>query len=251
MNVGDSGWKLTRVDWSTLRDLPTPANLRGDGYMVASADGSTLAELKAGSSIAVTIVDAATGTVRSRYHVNSTSGAAQLSADGSKLALADGSSAAARWRLSDTRTGRPLGTLDVQEAQGEMWNGDLTRGYRFLTPGSGPNAPGPVHPIVPRDDPARGGEVARLQLDGVYAGAWKSDRPPVNSVPVVNGWQPGVALNPDGSMMAVLYAGADRLALVDLSAMRIQSSVTVAREQSWIERIGLHVRDVKAKAMDG
>src|SRR2546429_4099101 len=55
MNVGDSGWKLTRVDWSTLRDLPTPANLRGDGYMVASADGSTLAELKAGSSIAVTI----------------------------------------------------------------------------------------------------------------------------------------------------------------------------------------------------
>jgi len=132
-----------------------------------------------------------------------------------------------------------------------MWNGGLTRGFRFLTPGSGPNALRPTNPIVAKDDPARGREVARLTLEDVYAGIWKSDRPPVDSAPVVNGWQPGVAISPGGGMMAVVYADGDRLALVDLSRMRIQSTVTVQRQLSWIERLGPHVRDVQAKGMDG
>jgi DNA-binding beta-propeller fold protein YncE len=217
---------------------------------VASADGSTLASLKAGTSTSVAIIDAASGTVRTRYRVDSSLGRANLSADGSRLAVADGSPAW-RWQLSDTRNGRPLGTLEVPSTDAETWNGDLTSGFRFLTPGSGQDAPGPVNPIVAKDEPAHGGEVARLKLDDAYAGTWKSDRPPVDSYPVVNSWQPGVALSPDGGTMAVIYADGDRLALVHLSDMRIRSALAVQRQQSWIDRIGLHVGDVEAKGMDG
>jgi hypothetical protein len=250
VNLLSDGWRLTRLDWSTLRDLSS-TTLKGEGMVVASADGSTLASLKGRGSTAVAIIDAASGAVRRRYQVDSSLGRAQLSADGSKLALADGASAALRWYVSDTRTGRRLATLEVQDALSELWNGDLTRGARLLVPGSGPNALHPVHPILASDDPSRGREVRRLELEEVYAGIWKSDRRLPESFPLVNGWQPGAALSADGGTMAVVYADGDRLLLVDLSRMQIRSSLTVRREQSWIERLGLHVRDVQAKGMDG
>src|SRR5437773_748469 len=74
LNLLDQGWQLTRLDWTTLRDVSTPTGLRGSGQLVASADGSTLADLQAGRSVAVTIIDAATGAVRRRYNVDSSAG---------------------------------------------------------------------------------------------------------------------------------------------------------------------------------
>src|SRR5947208_2982659 len=80
---------LRPLDWATLRDAPGAASLSGRAEdVVASGDGSTLASLTGGTSTtAVTILDAASGKVRSRYQVRSSRGAAALSFDGSRLAL--------------------------------------------------------------------------------------------------------------------------------------------------------------------
>jgi len=248
-------WRLTPLDWATLRDTAGAASLSGKAEdVVASGDGSTLAALTGGTSTtAVRILDAASGAVRSRYEVRSSRGTAALSFDGSRLALEEdaGPFGATRWHVSDARDGRSLGSLDVSDGGVEVWNASLTGGFRLLTPGDGQSAVGPVHPIVAVDDLSRGGEAGRLRLDDAFAGLWRSTRPPVGSEQVMDTWEPGVALSPDGTTAAVVYADGDRLALVDLSRLLVRSTVTVQRQQSWIERIGLHVRDVEAKAMDG
>src|SRR5207245_7809834 len=119
-----------------------------------------------------------------------------------------------------THDDRPLGSLDVSDGGVELWNASLTGGFRLLTPGDGQSAVGPVHPIVAVDDLSRGGEAGRLRLDDAFAGLWRSTRSPVGSEQVLDTWEPGLALSPDGTAAAVVYAHGHRRARVDLSRVR-------------------------------
>lgn len=108
-----------------------------------------------------------------------------------------------------------------------------------------------MYPVVRRTDAASGRESGRLTLDGVFGGVWRSSRAPVNGQPVVNAWSPGYALAPDGRTMAVVYAGGDQVAFVDLWQMRVSATHGVARAQSWLDRLGPLALDAQAKGEDG
>ena len=81
-----------------------------------------------------------------------------------------------------------------------------------------------------------GTQLSRLSLDNVVA-PWSGPNQ-MNGLPVIH--MPGVAtaLSHDGKEIAIYNGETDRLTLVDAPSMKVISTRSVSRPQSWLERIG-------------
>jgi hypothetical protein len=200
----------------------------------------------------VRVVDARSGTVRASFSLPFAANP-KLTADGSKLLVID--SEGHSWRVFDTRDGRQTATLDASADPccglfGEWIDASGRLLYRVLTPGSGMNATGPVTPVFVRYDLQAGRETGRLKLSGVEAGVWQSGRT-IGSEPVLATLMPGMALSPDGSQLAVLYAEGSRLMTVDTAGMKIVASrrlVASVAPKSWFTPLTV---DAYAKYAEG
>ncbi|HEV2013638.1 MAG TPA: hypothetical protein VGR77_07130 [Candidatus Dormibacteraeota bacterium] len=230
-------WQLMRLDSGTLKDLQLAQH--GQGLPVVAADGSTLVEIDYhgdGTALA-RVVDARTGAMRKSFPLPFGS-MPELTPDGSKLLVID--STGQSWRMFDTRDGRQTAKLETGTdpccgSFGAWIDSSGRLLYRVLVPGSGINAIGPVTPLLVRYDLQAGRETGRLKLDGVEAGVWQSGRS-IGSEPVLASFTPGVAISPDGSQLAVLYADGGRLMTVDTTSMKVTSSrqlVAPSAPTSW------------------
>jgi DNA-binding beta-propeller fold protein YncE len=218
-------WQLMRLDAASLKDLQLAEH--GQGLPVVSADGSTLVEIdyRGDGTALARVVDARTGAMRESFPLPFGS-MPQLTPDGSKLIVIDRTGHS--WRVFDTRDGRQTAKLETTTdpccGLFGSWidpSGHLL--YRVLVPGSGMNATGPVTPLLVRYALQAGRETGRLKLDGVEAGVWPSGRT-IGSEPVLASLTPGVAMSPDGSQLAVLYADGGRLMTVDTTSMKVIAS---------------------------
>jgi hypothetical protein len=241
-----------RLDAGSLKDLQLAQH--GQGLPVVSADGSTLVEIDYhGEQPAFArVVDARTGAMRRSLPLPFGS-MPELTPDGAKLLVID--SAGQSWRVFDTHDGRQTGKLETptDPCCGQLgpWldpSGSLL--YRVLLPGSGFNAAGPVTPVLVRDDLQAGRETGRLKLDGVEAGVWQSGRT-IGSEPVLASFTPGMALSPDGSQLAVLYADGGRLMTVDTARMTIVASRQLVAPPSPTSWFNLGPVDAYAKYDEG
>jgi hypothetical protein len=230
-------WQLMRLDAGSLKDLHLAQH--GQGLPVASADGSTVVEIDyhGDGTASARVVDARSGTVRASFPLPFAS-RPTLTSDGSRMLVIDSQGQA--WRVLDTNDGRQVGSLDTTAEPccglyGAWMDPSGHHLYRVVTPSSGITATGPVTPVLVRDDMQAGRETGRLKLAGVEAGVWQSGRA-IGSDPVLASRTPGIALSPDGSQLAVVYAEGSRLMTVDTSSMKIVASrplVAPSSRASW------------------
>jgi hypothetical protein len=219
-----------------------------------SADGSTLVEIDYhgdGTALA-RVVDARTGAMRESFPLPFAS-MPELTPSGSKLLVID--STGQSWRVFDTRDGRPTAKLETTTDPccglfGSRIDSSGRLLYRVLVPGSGINATGPVTPLLVRYDLQAGRETGRLKLDGVEAGVWPSGRT-IGSEPVLASLTPGVALSPDGSQLAVLYADGGRLMTVDTTSMKVIASRQLVAPPAPTSWFNLGPADAYAKYEEG
>ncbi len=248
----DRNWHLTQLDAGNLNDAQ-PA-LTGDGFTIASADGSTLAELDYApdQSASVHIIDARTGRQRASFHSPFAAGPV-LTSDGSRLLVLN--STGYLWELFDTKTGKSEGKLqdDADPCCNllDFWldpSGQFL--YRGLVHGSGPGAKGPVTPVLVQYDLKAGHEVRRLTLAGVQAGLWQGPRI-IGSERVSSMMIPGIALSPDGSRISVLYDRGSRLMTIDTATFKVVADHRLAAPRPDADRLGLMPLDAEAKYEEG
>ncbi len=246
------GYSRTPLEAATLKD--TGAAVAGHGYVTASADGSTLVEVdyKPDATSSISISDGRTGALRTSFQSSIATGPA-LTADGTRLLAFDSSGHS--YRVFDTRTGRVTGSLETLDSPCcdlfSAWL-DPTGAYLYgiLVPGSGYNATGPVTPVLVRYDLHAGRENARLRLTGVAAGVWRNGQT-IGSEQETTILQPGAALSPDGSQLAVLYADGSRLMTIDPIGMKITATRPVVVPSAPTSGLGIGPIEADAKAEVG
>src|SRR5438270_4663101 len=245
-------WALTRLDGATLNDVQS--GIAGNGYAVASADGSTLVEVDYNNDnvSAVRVIDARTGTLRRSLQPPFATDPV-LTADGSRLLVND--SYGRMYRVFDTRSGRQSGSLLTAESiccgGFPEWLDPTGRFlYGLIVPGSGLAASGPGTPVLVRYDLQSGKEDGRLRLNGVQAGVWQGARI-VNVEHVAQTLTPGAALSPDGSQLAVLYQDGTRLMTIDAIRMTVMASRPISVPSSPLSWLGLMPIDADAKYSEG
>ena len=245
-------YSRTPLDAATLKDMG--AAVAGRGYATASADGSTLAEIdyKPDATSSISITDTRTRALRTAFESSIASGPA-LTPDGTRLLAFDSSGRS--YRVFDTRSGRVTGSLETSDTPCcnifSVWL-DPTGAYLYgiLVPGSGYNASGPVTPELVRYDLHAGRENARLRLTGVLAGVWRTGKT-AGSEQETTILQPGAALSPDGSQLAVLYADGSRLMTIDPIRMKITATRPVSVPSAPTSWSGWGPIEVDAKAQVG
>jgi hypothetical protein len=242
-------YSRTPLDAATLKDAGAPINAAG--YATVSADGSTLVEVdyKPDATSSITITNARTGA--STSFQSSVAIGPTLTADGSRLLTFD--TMGHSYRVFDTSSGRVTGSLETSDSPccnlfGEWLDPTGNYLYAILVPGSGYNATGPVTPVLVRYDLRIGHENARLKLTGVQAGVWRNGRM-LGSEPETTILQPGAALSPDGSQLAILYNDGTRLMTIDTIGVKITASRQVVSPPASTRWSG--VVDVDAKAEVG
>ncbi|HEY8735979.1 MAG TPA: hypothetical protein VIO62_02930 [Candidatus Dormibacteraeota bacterium] len=221
----DAAWQFTTLDSASLKD--GAAGLAGRGWVVASADGSTVVELDypGNQPITARVVDARTGVQRASFHPSVGAGPV-LTSDGARLLVLE--SGGHYWQVFDTTSGRLVGRVedDANPCCGALdFSVDPTGQflYRALETGSGMNAKGPVTPVLVQYDLKAGREIRRLTLTGVQAGLWRGPRV-IGTEHVSNMIEPGIALSPDGSRISILYAEGGRLLTIDTATLKVIAS---------------------------
>lgn len=253
--------RLVPVDPRTLADDPRlPPIVPGTGFWRLSADGTTLVTVEQPggaiqppppSQVTLVVRDAATGRERARFHPPASSFVAFLSDDGSRLVMqrvpAGGESSWApapwQWDVLDTATGRPVATAQVDGPCPWL---DVDPQARHLYCVTGPRIAGPddgPRPLtVTAVDLTSGSQLGRLAVPGITAGSWLTGRT-VDGQPETDQRWPAVALSPDGSTLAFIGAGADAVALVDTSPLRVARTLALhpatSRAQALAGLLGL------------
>jgi len=220
-SIQDAGSRA-HLDAATLKDAGSP--VAASQWEVVSADGSTLVDIdySPNADSAIKIIDARTGSIRTSFRSSIASGPS-LTPDGSQLLVFNNTGHS--YRVFDTSDGYLTGRLETSDTPCcDLFNAwiDPTGGflYGILVPGSGWNATGPVTPILVRYDLHAGRENARLKLSGITAGVWRNGTT-VAGEQGTTVLQPGAALSPDGSQLAMLYDDGRRLMTIDTIAMKV------------------------------
>jgi hypothetical protein len=86
-------------------------------------------------------------------------------------------------------------------------------------------------PLIAAYDLRTGRGVAELRLKGVLAGSWDTKRT-MNGIIISESWQPGIALSPDGSQLAVFDGHADTLTLIQARTLRVEGTEPLSPPQS-------------------
>jgi CubicO group peptidase (beta-lactamase class C family) len=251
--------RLVRLDPDTLADRPDLPALEPDGsFWALSADGATLVSLGSAWNLERTTVgDARSGAERNRYPPPPPVRGVRLSADGARLVLqrvGPTGVPAPAWDVLETASGRLLAAVKAEAAADDGWQSLIDpagrRLYRLpLSESTERTGPQPLRIVA--HDLTTGAEIGRLELPGVLAGSWRTERT-VRGEPVRGVLHPGVALSPDGRTLAIVHADADRVTLVDAARLAVGRTVDLTRAVTLLERLGLTPRTAYAKGpLDG
>lgn len=201
------------------------------------------------SDLRVRVFDLRTGAERASFSPPRAVLVDALSPDGSKLFARywpAGPITAARVIL-DSATGRELETLPAFSVTGlTTWRIDYTtlRLYGLAVADVSGKASGPQAATFVAVDLRTGRELRRLPLDGLVAGLWETE---VGGTRRQSELQPGFALSPDGTRLAILRADGDWLTLIDTASLDVLWTKRLSRPVSLLERFGLGPLVAEAK----
>lgn len=256
-----NGAALVPIDPLTLADLSGPPLLAvadsSSSSFAVSADGATGAWMAYGyygtppspSDLRVHVFDLRTGSERASFSPPRAVLVDALSADGAKLF-------ARRWPpgpmtagrvILDSATGRELETLPAFSVSGLTTSRiDYTtlRLYGLAVADASGKASAPQAATFVAVDLRTGRELRRLPLDGLVAGLWETE---VGATRRQSELQPGFALSPDGTRLAILRADGDWLTLIDTASLDVLWTKRLSRPVSLLERFGLGPLVAEAK----
>jgi len=247
-------WSLTDRPGAVLHVGPRPAPNQGPA-MVATADGSRFVVLNQlpthhwpvrARDLTLQLFDAHTGRpLFPPHHPAVPFSITGVSADGSVAYGFDDEGLNApcpSWHLYllDVRTGRidrqlPLTPPNWDSA---LVSPDLGRLYTMTTSdqinGCGPRHS--YHPLLTAYNLRTGRIVRSVRLKGVLGGRWPTRRT-VSGETVTALWQPGIALSPDGSQLAVLDGRTNTLTLLHARSLQVAGTETVSHPRTALETI--------------
>lgn len=201
------------------------------------------------SDLRVRVFDLRTGAERASFSPPRAVIVDALSPDGTKLFARDwppGQITAARVIL-DSATGRELEALPAFSVSGlTTWRIDYAtlRMYGLAVADASGKASGPQAATFVAVNLRTGRELRRLALDGLVAGLWETE---VGGTRRQSELQPGFALSPDGTRLAVLRADGDWLTLIDTASLGVLWTKRLSRPVSLLERSGLGPLVAEAK----
>jgi hypothetical protein len=110
-------------------------------------------------------------------------------------------------------------------------------------------------PTITAYDLHTGKAVRAVRLSGVLAGTWNTSRT-INNEPIGESWDPGFALSPDGSQLAIFDEHDEAVTLLRASTLAVMRTEHLTRPQSPLEAIsamlGLAPETAEAKGeIDG
>jgi len=248
-------WSLTDRPGAVLHVGPRPAPNQGPA-MVATADGARFVVLNRlptrhwpvrAADLTLQLFDARTGRpLFPAHHPALPFSISGVSADGSVAYgfdpedLIGASCPAGHFYLLDVRTGRidRQLTLAAPNWDSALVSPNLRRLYTMTTPDH-LNRCGPrhlYHPLLTAYDLHTGAIVRSVRLKGVLGGRWPTRRT-VSGETVTAFWQPGIALSPDGSQLAVLDGSTNTLTLLHARSLQVAGTETVSHPRTALETI--------------
>jgi hypothetical protein len=257
-----NGAALVPIDPLTLADLSGPPLLAvpdsSSSAFVVSADGATGAWMAYGyygdppspSDLRVRVFDLRTGAERASFSPPRAALVDALSPDGTKLFARywpPGPLTAGRV-IFDSATGRELETLPAFSVNGlttARIDHATLRLYGLAVPDGSGKATGPQVATFVAVDLRTGHELRRLPLDGLVAGLWETE---VGGTRRQSQLDPGFALSPDGTRLAILRADGDWLTLIDTASLGVLWTKRLSRPVSLLQRFGLGPLVAEAKS---
>jgi hypothetical protein len=269
-----NGSGLITIDPLTLQDaasrplLPIERAAANNNFTVAAHDGTAVAvmtyaygEPAEPQGLDISVYDARTGAVRSRFHPEVPVIVDGLSADGSRLFARPWPprDLSAERLILDASTGKVLQREPAIRWQGEpaahARDDENRRLYAALVPAD-PKATAPRSVEIAGWDLRSGKELWRLPLPAVTAGRWLTGRT-LDGRSIYASFSPGLALSPDGRVLAIVTTvgccvPSGNLWLVDaqsgtvLSERRYQAGISlldrlfsgsIAEAKSWDESL--------------
>ncbi len=169
--------------------------------------------------------------------------------------LIDASCPSGHFYLLHVRTGRidRQLTLTAPNWDSAMVSPDLGRLYTMTTSDQINRCGHSYHPLLTAYNLRTGRIVRSVRLKGVLGGRWLTKRI-VNGETVAALWQPGIALSPDGSQLAVLDGHTNTLTLLHARSLEVAGTETVSHPRTALETIagvlGVAPDTAKAKGQD-
>lgn len=201
------------------------------------------------SDLRVRVFDLRTGAERASFRPSRAALVDALSPDGTKLFARywpPGPITAGRV-IFDSATGREIETLPALSVNGlTSWLIDYAtlRLYGLAVADVSGKASGPQAATFVAADLRTGRELRRLPLDGLVAGLWETE---VGGTRRQSELQPGFALSPDGTRLAILRADGDWLTFIDTASLGVLWTKRLSRPVSLLERFGLGPLVAEAK----
>lgn len=265
---GSNSTNLLAINAATLKDLTaTSGTPKGNANYITSADGSTTVRIDYGDlmlesylpeDITIHVLVSRTGEERMSFHPPADITNPVLSTDGSRLVGEQRTTSdfdRPTVYVLDTSNGRAVRT--IRESGPVAWyratlvDPTAVRLYRLLARSSVENSTRPSTPDLIAYDLASGRKVRTIRLDGLRAGMWRLKGDMDGEDLVMAMWQPGFALSPDGSTIAIAHPERDVLTVIDARRMKVLRSVPLSRRQSLLERLGLAPGTAEAKSLEG
>ena len=262
-----SAQQFLPLDPTTLADQPGgPIEVSSPEWAV-SADGSTSATVEYDGGVTfITLRDGVRGSQRARFKspVQGLVQSLALNHDGSRL-LIERQIQQPQWAVVDANSGALLMTLNgsgVTSGIGSpvppeevKLSPDGNHVYRFIFNSSGDAADlSPLRIVV--YNVASGQQTGDLTLPNILVGSWQETQPQTQaSEPIVSFAQPGIALSPDASEIAVVSPDGQSVSLIDAATFTIKRTLHVSGSAGFVERllsaVGMAPHRAAAKTVDG
>jgi hypothetical protein len=256
--------RLRLISPNTLADMRRPGFVTGlrpsanqNPAILASADGSRFldedtAPYGSGPLLArymtLRLFDARTGGLLATYHPPKSVWVSGISADGSRVygfrgdVEQDAAWACRSWPfyVLNAESGAVVSQVSVSA---RPWDSILVgpssqRLYAMTMPDhiSGCGTQTSYHPQIIAYDLQARRKAGSVRLKGVLAGSWNTRRT-MNGITVSERWQPGIALSPDGSHLAVVDGHDDTLTVLQARTLHVDGSKPLTRPQTALETI--------------
>jgi hypothetical protein len=221
--------------------------------ILASQDGSTLAAISTANSgsgtprprdITIRVVEAWSGLASATFHPPVSMTFDGLSPDGSQLyGFGESASHGTELYVLNTRDGLTMkwlaldtsGSSRILATSSALFDAATGLLYLLSWPQSTGQGSGPVTPDLLTYDLISGRQVGSLHLDGVLAGGRVSQQG--DQAPVISSWQPGFALSPDGSRIAVLDGTSNTLLMVDAKRLTVLRFERLSRPPGFLQQL--------------
>lgn len=210
-------------------------------------------------NMTIHVIDAAAGVQTAHFHPALPILLDGITDDGSQVygyVIDSQTGAIPTWAALSSSDGRVIHAVPVNLPGGVDFHYGPAAGrlYAFVPVWGGFDSSTPRSPSLYSYDVRSGRLLGHLTLNGVTAGSWSTGRQ-VSDGPVIDHWQPGIALSPDGRQMAVLDGADNRLTLVDTGNMRVSRSAVLFRPGSVLQRVadwlGILPAPALAKEIEG